>query len=106
MLAMTFDPASLPDETEILKGLYLGANYVRTAQLLCPEDAMDRYKNPVLILHGDKDDMVPPEDSRLATQRYQNCRLEIIPGETHHFNRCEEQSRLLLRRWLMERKSC
>ena len=106
MLAMTFDPASLPDETEILKGLYLGANYIRTAQLLCPEDAMDRYKNPVLILHGDKDDMVPPEDSRLAAQRYQNCRLEIIPGETHHFNSCEEQSRLLLRSWLMERKSC
>ena len=96
MLSLKFDPCSIPDETEIIQGLRLGANYIRTAQLLCPEDAMDRYKNPVLILHGDEDDMVPLEDSRMAAKRYKNCRLEIIPGETHHFNRYPEQSRLLL----------
>ena len=64
------------------------------------EDAVDRFPGPVLLLHGDEDDTVPLEDSVRAAARYQNCRLEIIPGETHHIDRHPGTMKTLIREWL------
>ena len=102
LLGLTFDPAHIPDEIEVSKGLVLEGNYVRVAQTIRVEDAMDRFLGPVLLIHGEEDDVVPPEDSREAARRYRNCRLEIIPGETHHFDRCPETTQNRIREWLKE----
>ena len=100
MLGRTFDPEHIPDSVTVIKGLELDGNYIRVAQTLHAEEAADRYRGPVLILHGDEDDTLPPEDSRRMARRYRNCELAVIPGETHHFDRHPEQMREIIRNWL------
>ena len=104
MLGRSFDPLHVPDEIEIAKGLTLGGNYIRVAQTIRTEDAMDRFPGAVLLIHGSADDVVPLEDSRAAEGRYRNCRLEILEGETHHFDRFPEKMQAVIRDWLAGRR--
>lgn len=47
---------------------------------------LSKVKCPVLIIHGDKDDVVPVENSRQAMQYLPNgSKLEIIKGADHGF---------------------
>ncbi len=105
MLGVRFDPLRVPDEVRVIKGLTLAGDYIRVAQTVRAEDAMDRFPGPVLIIHGDADDVVPPEDSVKAAGRYRDVSLEIIPGETHHFDRCPERTEKIIRDWLTARKT-
>ena len=100
LLGYSFDPEHIPDAVPVIKGLELDGNYVRVAQTIRAEEAMDRFRGPVLILHGDQDDTVPPDVSREAARRYANCELALIAGETHHFDRCPEQARETIREWM------
>ena len=100
MLGCCFDPEAVPDEVKVIKGLTLEGTYIRVSQTIRAEDAMDRFRGPVLILHGDEDDTVPAEDSAAAAGRYANAHLEIIRGETHHFDRHPEQMKAIIRDWL------
>ena len=105
MLGFTFDPLRIPDEIGIIKGLTLSGNYVRVAQTIHAEDAVARFPGPVLLIHGDGDDVVPPEDSREAAGKYRQCQLEIIAGETHHFDRFPDRMCAVIRDWLTARKA-
>ena len=100
LLGFHFDPLRVPDEVEIASGVMLGGNYIRTAQTLHVEEAMDRFSGPVLIVHGDADDVVPPEDSVAAAARYRHAQLCMIHGETHHFNLFPEKTETCIREWL------
>lgn len=100
MLGFSFDPDHIPDSMPVIKGLELDGNYVRVAQTIQVEDTVGRFKGPVLILHGDEDDMVPPEVSLRMKQRLPNCELAMMAGETHHFDRHPEQMREIIRKWM------
>ena len=100
LLGYTIDLNRIPDAVQTIKGLELDGNYIRVAQTIHPEEAADRYKGPVLILHGDEDDTVPLADSRQMADRYQDCELAVMAGETHHFDRHPEQMEAILRDWL------
>ena len=100
MLGRSFDPEYIPDEVDVIKGLKLSGDYLRVAQTIRAEDAADRFKGPVLILHGDQDDTVPPDDSRRFSERYACCDLMVLPGETHHFDQDPERMEDLIREWL------
>ena len=102
MLGFCFDPLHIPDEINVIKGLTLDGNYIRVAQTIHVEEAMDRFMGPVLILHGDQDDTVPLQDSVDAARRYRNCQLEIIAGETHHFDRYPDKMKAITREWLKQ----
>jgi pimeloyl-ACP methyl ester carboxylesterase len=102
MLGRAFDPTRIPREFPTIKGLTLEGNYIRTAQMLRAEEATDRFPGPVLLLQGELDDLVPPADSVAAARRYENCRLVILEGETHHFDRCRETMKILIRDWLRQ----
>ena len=103
LLGFGFDPARVPEEIQIIKGLTLEGNYIRVAQTIHAEEAVARFPGPVLLIHGDADDTVPPEDSVRAAGQYAQCRLELIPGETHHFDRHPEATRGIIRDWLQNR---
>lgn len=45
-----------------------------------------KFKNPVLIVHGDADRTVDVSYGRRARDAYENARLEILPGEDHGFS--------------------
>ena len=105
LLGRSFDPAQIGDEIQMHDGLTLSGNYIRVAQTLHAEDAIDRFTGPVLLLQGDQDDLVPPEDSQKAATRYRQCTLRMISGETHHFNCFPEQMKAAIRDWLLARES-
>lgn len=104
LLGYRFDPMNIPDEIPVIKGLTLEGSYIRVAQTIRVEDAIARFRGPVLLMHGDEDDTVPLRDSMEAAGQYADCRLEIIPGETHHFDRHPEQMKALIRAWLNARE--
>lgn len=100
MLGRTFDPEHIPDSVQVIKNLELDGSYIRVARTIHAEEAADRFPNPVLILHGEEDDTVPPTDSQRMAERYRDCELALIPGETHHFDRRPEQTQEIIRNWL------
>ena len=101
MLGRCFDPLHIPDTVEVIEGLTLDGNYIRVAQTIHVEDAIGRFPGPVLLIHGDEDDVVPLQSVVEAARRYRQCRLEVIPGETHHFDRHPERMKELIRDWLL-----
>ena len=102
LLGENFDPDHIPDEIDVIKGLKLSGDYLRVAQTIHVEEAVDRFKGPVLILHGDKDDTVPLEDSKKFSERYSCCELMVLNGETHHFDKDPERMENLIWGWMNE----
>lgn len=102
MLGYTFDPLRIPDEIDIIKGLTLSGNYIRVAQTVYPENAVDRFPGPVLLIHGDADDTVPLDDIREMAGRYRNCSLQVMHGETHHFDQCPDLMQNIIRDWITD----
>ena len=50
-----------------------------------------KYRGPVLIVQGDKDQVVLIDDSKRAQKLYKDARLHIIPGAGHGFKPKEFQ---------------
>jgi len=98
MLGVRFD--RVPDESEIFKGLTLDGEYIRVARTIHPEEAVDGFAGPVLILHGDQDDVVPLADSKAAAERYRRGELMVLQGESHHFDHCQAEMLRVIRDWL------
>ena len=104
MLGRSFDPTHIPDEVEVIKGLTLAGDYIRVAQTIDVDAAIDRFPGGVLLIHGDADDVVPVEDSYVASRRYSHCELAVIPGETHHFDQFPDEMNAFIHKWLMQTK--
>lgn len=102
LLGFDFDSLHIPEKMRVMKGLTLSGTYIRVAQTIHVEDAIDRFRGPVLLLHGDADDVVPLEDSIGAARQFHNCRLAVIPGETHHYDRFPEKMKTIIREWMIE----
>ena len=102
MLGRPFDPDRIPNVIGTIKELELDGDYIRVAQMIHVEDAVDRFRGPVLILHGDRDDTVPLKDSQKYSERYENCDLIVLPGETHHFDQHPDRAENLIRGWMNE----
>lgn len=103
MLGGSFDPENVPDLVPSIKNLTLSGNYLRVAQCIHVEDAINRFHGPVLILHGGEDNLVPISCSENAAKSYRNCELTVIPGESHSFEFHRDRMQDIIRRWLMSR---
>ena len=60
--------------------------YITDAYGLYPFDTIGAYEGPVLIMHGDKDSLVPIDNSRTALQKYKNATLVVFEGQGHGFD--------------------
>lgn len=105
LLGFSFDPLHIPEEIQVIKGLTLGGNYIRVAQTIHVEDALERFHGPVLLLHGDADDVVPLENSIEVARQLSDCSLLVIPGETHHYDRFPEKMKAIIREWMLEQRN-
>ena len=103
LLGENFDPEHVPDELPAWGGRTLGGNYVRVAQTIRVEKAIDRYTGPVLIVHGDQDGAVPVEYGIRAAQRYRNSKLILIQGDGHCYEHHLDQAVKAVRDWMQER---
>ena len=85
ILGYTYDPKHVPEEIRF-KEFVLNGNYLRVAQLLHEDDAIEAYDRPVLIVHGDADVSVPIRYSIDAAEKYKDCTFVTVPGDTHCYD--------------------
>lgn len=105
LLGAAFDPEHVPDRLPLWDGYWLEGGYLRVAQTIRVEDAIDCYRGPVLIVHGTGDQSVPVGFSETAAARYKSCELVEIPGDTHCFDLHLEDMVTAVRNWLLEQRS-
>lgn len=78
-------PGNLPDSVSLF-GHTFWRQYVIDAYDLYPFKLIGTYERPVLILHGDKDELVPVSYSRDAVKIYKNANLVVLEGQGHGFD--------------------
>jgi len=57
--------------------------------------AVKKIKIPTIIIHGDKDESVPVEQSKKTASLMKNCKLEIIKEADHRYSKPEDREKML-----------
>lgn len=102
ILGTAIDPVNIPDEFVQNGENVLSGNYIRVAQTLHVEDEIERYKGPVLIVHGDEDEAVPYEYGVKAAELYSNAKLVTIKGDTHCFDNHLDEMTAAVQEFLLD----
>ena len=91
MLSFRFDPQHIP---AVLEGgpVRLGGGYAASVLEMDPFAAIADYMGPVLIVHGDEDEVVAPGYAYRAAEAYEEtrprrCQLAVLEGAGHGFVR-------------------
>jgi dipeptidyl aminopeptidase/acylaminoacyl peptidase len=91
---------------EVREGWYLKKPFFETLDEVVPLDVMDRIKVPILIVHSEKDQVVPLEDSinglEVVKNLNQKNELYIVEGGNHVFTDREHTYQVIrkTRGWL------
>ncbi len=85
LLGIPFDPVNIPKELA-WDDRTLDGNYIRVAQSIDSDKAIEGYTGKVLLIHGDADEVVPYEDSVDAAKKYKNCEFVTIKGDNHCYD--------------------
>lgn len=75
----------IPDTTR-LWNVPLSRRFFTEIRNLQVFPTLKKFTNPVLLIHGDADPIVPVDYSRRAVRTYKKARLHIIPGAGHGFS--------------------
>lgn len=67
-------------------GYEISADYDRVAKDIDVSELQKSFGKPVLIIHGNKDDVVPIEYSRMAAANYGYATLKEVKGAGHGFD--------------------
>ena len=102
ILGIEFDPDHIPEEIRSPDGWTLSGNYIRVAQTIHVEEAISRFKGPVLLVHGDADETIPVQGSKDAVKLYSNAKLVIIPRDTHCYDYHLDAVVEAVRNWMLE----
>ena len=75
---------TFPDTSWVM-GLTISRKYNETAVSFDLYDLLGNYAGPVLILHGDRDPVVPLRYSERAARTFPRAELVVMPGQDHGF---------------------
>jgi len=82
-------PERIEEDTALRRKWYpSGAAYFAQLQAIMAWEAYSRLAQisaPTLVIHGENDRLVPPENARLIAGRIPGAKLVIIPGASHIF---------------------
>lgn len=73
----------------------MGINYLKENQDKDYSPLLAKIKAPILIIHGQKDDVVPVKFSKKLAKEYQNIKLVIYSGADHKFEDYYIQQKLI-----------
>lgn len=73
----------------------LNYSFYEDAEKIKGYESAKKIKLPALIVHGDKDEAVPVEQSKKTASLIENCRLEIIKGADHRYSNPEHFEKML-----------
>ncbi len=71
--------------TSSIMGVTISRKYNEDAVSFDLYDLLPSYTGPVLILHGDRDPIVPLRYSERAAEAFPNAELVVMPGQGHGF---------------------
>lgn len=87
-----FDPKNPPEYVRCLGFYKLGREYLVTTQQLDIYGTAAAYQGPVLLLHGDRDGIVPMWCSERYIETYgPHATLKVVEGENHTITRRRKQ---------------
>lgn len=78
------DIANVPPVADVL-GSKVGRIYFEDLAQVDLAAAFANFAQPVLIIHGDRDTLVPLANSQVALKKYRDAHLVVIPGADHGF---------------------
>ncbi|MDD3369084.1 MAG: alpha/beta fold hydrolase [Lachnospiraceae bacterium] len=84
------DPSKIPF-LATMAGMQVGRVYFEDALETDIYGTIGKYTGSVLILHGDRDEVVPISYSERAVSLYQSATLQVVKGAGHGFEGREEQ---------------
>ncbi len=105
LLGTDFDPNNLPEELTVWNDWKLGNNYIRVAQTIHVEEAIDRYAGPVLIVQGELDGPELIQSAKDAAARYRHCQFAMIEGDTHCYDNHLERMVDTVKQWMLKQLS-
>lgn len=82
---MTMPDGSIPDRPSLF-GMPIGRRYVEDALSFDIYDMLGSYRGPVLIMHGDRDRIVPIAYSERAVRIFPSAELVVMEGQGHGFS--------------------
>lgn len=82
--------ADIPDTTKVWN-VPLGRRFFEELHGMNVYKTATRYKGPVMIIHGSKDNIVPLDYSERAMKMYRNAHIGVIPGAGHGFKPAERR---------------
>ncbi len=90
----------IPRTLEVM-GMPIGRSYFEAIRDVDAFDLVGTYRNPLLIIHGDRDEIVPLSVVRQAVEKYPAANLEILEGQGHGFSRegCRKAMELILQKF-------
>ena len=104
LLGSDFDPDHPPESLSVWNDFSLGNHYIRVAQTIHVEEAIDRYDGPVLIVQGEKDSPELYRSALDAAKRYRNSTFVQIDDDDHCYTRHLDRMVEAVRSWLLARK--
>ena len=103
LLGAEFDPDHIPETIANPEYKWeISGNYARTAQMIHVEDAIQRYKGPVLLVHGTADESVPAACSIAAQKAYSNADLALISDDSHCYDLHLDEAVGAVRKWMVD----
>lgn len=85
-------------------GRKLSGNYIRAAAMLPVEEAVGKFRKPVLVIHGTDDAAVPYSWAKWLEKRYADMQLVTIEGDDHGYNHHLDQVLTAVKQFLEEQK--
>jgi pimeloyl-ACP methyl ester carboxylesterase len=93
MVPFIYDPATprprIDEDLEIRRRTYpTAAGYYAQVQGILAWSSFDRLpqiKAPTLIIHGEHDELVPPQNARILAERIPGSKLVMLPHSSHIF---------------------
>ena len=93
-LILWYPAFNIPDDTKRrmkkgikdVFGMRISDDFDSVAVNIDPVIIQENFNKPVLIIHGDKDKIVPIEYSKQAVDAYEHAMLHSIPGAGHGFS--------------------
>ncbi len=103
LFGFRFDPEHIP--VEVPTGTGANGNYLRAASMLPVEEAVARFRKPVLVTHGTADAAVPYAWAEWLNERYEDMKLITIEGDDHCYNYHLEEVLEAVKEFLTEQAS-
>lgn len=93
IFGVNINPLEVPEAVEIMgSNLKMGREYILTARTLTIYETSRKFKNPVCLIHGKADTIVPYTYSQRYHEVYANSELNLIDGWDHGFTNHEAEA--------------